>query len=288
MQRRAWLSVGAAAIGLGLLGAAAAHATQPAQAPGTRVEVRPTLTLHYLALNHRGRLFRNNPQLARALNYAIDRSALIRAHGLAAGTATDRLLPYHVPGRSRSRIYPLQAPDVERARALARGHRRSGKAVIGAGYFRGRIRPGTVDAIRAAFQVLGIEPVVEDLERPFHPENASYYDLDVVAYSSTPDLADPRQYVEVGWQNPFSAQRDPTPEPNFDVSVWNRRFAQAAALHGRQRARAYDRLDRDLMRQAPPVVPYMVRNARFVVANRVGCFTYHAAYGVDLAAACLR
>jgi hypothetical protein len=32
----------------------------------------------------------------------------------------------------------------------------------------------------------------------------------------------------------------------------------------------------------------MVRNARFVVANRVGCFTYHAAYGVDLAAACLR
>lgn len=111
MKRRAWLSVGAAAVGLSLPGAAAAQATQRAQAPRTRVEVRPTLTLHYLGLNHQGRLFRNNPQLARALNYAIDRPALIRAHGLAAGTATDRLLPYHVPGPSRSRIYPLQAPD---------------------------------------------------------------------------------------------------------------------------------------------------------------------------------
>lgn len=145
-----------------------------------------------------------------------------------------------------------------------------------------------MDAIRGAFELLGIDPVIEDFERPFHPENASYYDLDVVAFSSTPDLADPRRDLEVGWQNPFSASTDPTPGPNFDVPVWNRRFAQAAALHGRLRARAYDRLDRDLMRQAPPVVPYMVRNARFVVANRVGCFTYHAAYGVDLAAVCLR
>ena len=290
MGRRGWLSVLAAIAGVSLLGAAAAQATRRAAPTGTRVEVRPTLTLHYLALNHRRPLFRNNPQLARALNYAIDRTALIRAQGLAAGTATDRLLPYQVPGRSRSRIYPLGAPDVERARALARGHRRSGRAVIGAGYVWGPIHPATVDAIRAAFEVLGIEPVIKNLERPFQPENAYYgYDLDVIPFSATPTVADSRQYVEVVRGDPFSGtRRQRLKEPNFDVPAWNRRFAKAAALHGRQRAQAYDRLDRDLMRLAPPIVPYMVRNARFVVANRVGCFTYHAVYGVDLAAICLR
>jgi Bacterial extracellular solute-binding proteins, family 5 Middle len=286
MERRVWLSAAAAAVGLGLLGAAAAHATQRAQVPGTRVEVRPTLTLHYLALNHRRPLFRNNPQLARALNYAIDRPALVRVRGVASGTPTDRLLPYHVPGRSRSRLYPLFGPDPQRARALANGHTRTGTAVIGAGAALARADRGAIEPIRAAFALLGIETRVAFFDCCTHFR--VFDGADVMVASSTSDVADSREYVEVARSDPFNPDRLRIVPPNFVRPAWDRRFARAAALSGRQRARAYDRLDRDLMRVAPPIVPYMVRNARFVVANRVGCFTYHAFYGVDLAATCLR
>ena len=273
---------------MSLLGAAAAHATQRAQAPGTRVEVRPTLTIEYLALNLRRPLFRNNPRLARALNYALDRPALIRARGLAAGTAIDRLMPYDVPGRSRSRLYPLDGPDVGRARALAQGHTRGGKARIGARERRSPSRVA-VPAIQAAFELLGIdtEVVVFDLAHT-PPLDVAYYDVDVLVDVAVPSFPDARAYVEVARSDAFRGRFNRTEPPNFRRPAWDRRFARAAALTGVRRARAYDRLDRDLMRQAPPVVPYMVRNARFVVADRVGCFTYHAAYGLDLAAICVR
>jgi hypothetical protein len=80
-------------------------------------------------LNTRDRCSRTTPSSAGA-NFAVDRRALAREYGRYAATATDQYLPSAVGGFKGERIYPLQGPNLRRARALANGHRRSGKAVL--------------------------------------------------------------------------------------------------------------------------------------------------------------
>src|SRR5262249_52323061 len=83
-----------------------------------------------LALNTSRPLFADNPQLRRAVNYAIDRHALALAFGSFVGSRTDQFLPSTMPGVMPERLYPRYGPDLPRARKLARGHTRDGTAVM--------------------------------------------------------------------------------------------------------------------------------------------------------------
>jgi ABC-type transport system substrate-binding protein len=82
-----------------------------------------------LVLNSGRPLFRNNPQLRRAVNFAIDRRALAAVIGSRLSAPTDQFLSPLATGFRDVRIYPFRG-DIKKARALARGHTRSGKAVL--------------------------------------------------------------------------------------------------------------------------------------------------------------
>jgi peptide/nickel transport system substrate-binding protein len=84
----------------------------------------------YLALNTQRPLFRNNPQLRRAVNYALDRPDLARLFGQGGVTPADEYLPPGFPGYEAKHVYPVGAPDFATARRLARGHLRGGHAVF--------------------------------------------------------------------------------------------------------------------------------------------------------------
>ena len=93
--------------------------------------VRPGLTLRMLAFNSARPLFRNNPNLRRAVNFALDRSALLATSGgPVASRPSDQYLPPGVPGFRDVDVYPLSGSSLSRARELARGNLRSGKAVF--------------------------------------------------------------------------------------------------------------------------------------------------------------
>ncbi len=94
----------------------------------SRFFVKPGLSFRGYALNTSRPLFRDNPRLRRAVNFAIDRSALEGGGGR--GEITDQYLPAAMPGFKDAHIYPLRRPDLRRARALARGNTRGGKAVL--------------------------------------------------------------------------------------------------------------------------------------------------------------
>ena len=70
-------------------------------------------------------LFKANVELRQAVNFAVDRRALTRELGAYAGTVTDQYLPSTMPGHVQRSIYPLSGPDLNKARALANGNRRS-------------------------------------------------------------------------------------------------------------------------------------------------------------------
>jgi ABC-type transport system substrate-binding protein len=61
-------------------------------------------------------------RLRQAVNYAIDRPALVQHHFLFnGGLATDRYLPPGVPGSRSVDVYPLGAPKLGKAKSLAAG-----------------------------------------------------------------------------------------------------------------------------------------------------------------------
>ena len=75
--------------------------------------------------------------------------------------------------------------------------------------------------------------------------------------------------------------------PRLNDATYQARLAAAAKLSGAQRYLTYARLDADLARNAAPWVAYGNASYHELFAARIGCQTY-GAYGVDLAALCIR
>lgn len=65
-------------------------------------------------------------------------------------------------------------------------------------------------------------------------------------------------------------------------------MAAAARLTGKQRLRAYARLDRDLAAGPAPTAAFANGTVKHLFSARVGCQFEHPIYGIDLAALCIR
>ena len=78
-------------------------------------------SIRHLSMNTERPLFQHPERvnLRKAVNFAIDRPAIIAQRGYAAGPASDQLIPPGVPGFVDEDIYPLDGPDIVQARLLA-------------------------------------------------------------------------------------------------------------------------------------------------------------------------
>ncbi len=249
-----------------------------------RFFVQPSLFLCMFPLNSSRPLFRDNPQLRRAVNFALDRKALAREWGAYAGYPTDQYLPPSAPAFRNERIYPLAKSDLRTARALARGHTRGGKAVF---YTRddplGRAHG---EIVRASLKKIGIDVEVKAFPPPV-----------LFAKEGTPG-----EPFDIGWicfglgypQNPlleafFDGRKIGPGHQNFsyfESPRLNRRFDEISRLTGRAYRRAYGALDIELSRAAAPAVPYMYLNHLTLVSERTGCVVVNPE--LDLAAVCLK
>ena len=83
--------------------------------------VKPQLGVQYLAMNHDRPLFKGakGTDLAKAINYAIDRKALLAQGGYLAGKRTDQILPPGIAGFRDANLYPLKGPDIATAKKWA-------------------------------------------------------------------------------------------------------------------------------------------------------------------------
>jgi len=94
------------------------------QAGKPQFYVKPILAVSYFAFNHDRPIFQKagsnglgNVALMKAINYAIDRHAILAQGGYLAGKRTDQILPPGMAGFRDANLYPLQAPNVNLAKA---------------------------------------------------------------------------------------------------------------------------------------------------------------------------
>ena len=254
-----------------------------------RLLVRPGLTLRMLAFNASRPLFRNNPGLRRAINFALDREALLMtAGGPIASKVTDQYLPHGIPGFADADIYPLKEPDLARARDLARGNLRSGKAVMYATDFAPAI--AAAQLVARQLDVIGLEVEVKRI--PLHIASAAYleklaargekWDIALVLWS--PNIPDAHAYLNQLLEAQIIDGQTLT---RFRSSTASRELRRAArTLQARERSRAYARLDALLAEDYAPLAALNVINEVTFTSDRVGCRVLRPV--LDLAVACLQ
>jgi peptide/nickel transport system substrate-binding protein len=240
----------------------------------------------YLALNTQRPLFRDNPELRRAVNFALDRPALARAFGIRAARPTDQYLPPGFPGYRDARLYPLDGPDFDTARRLARGHLRGAKALYLA-------CPGSDCRDRAVIvaqnlRTIGLHVEIRSGYGQYALASVRGTGFDIADVVTRPDYSDPYGIVEKLLDGRVIRTIANTNLSYYADPAFSRAVDAAQRLRGRDRIRAYGRLDVDVARRVAPLAAYANVNERVFLSRRVGCVTYQPVYGLDIAGLCLR
>jgi ABC-type transport system substrate-binding protein len=250
-----------------------------------RYFVHPGMSIVYVALNTGRPTFRD-ASMRRAVNFALDRQAILRVAGLNAGSPTDQILPPNVPGFENADIYPFTA-DVDRAQALVRGRR--GRAVLYSG--NDTISRNQSLIIQANLRRIGIDVDVRSF--PFAVQiqrtgrRGEPFDMNLIGWFA--DSPDPYDFINVLLDGDRIQAANNVNTAYFDDPAYNRKMAAAARLSGGARYRTYGALDVDISRNAAPLATLYNSNNREFVAARVGCYSFHPVWGsMNLAAACLR
>jgi peptide/nickel transport system substrate-binding protein len=253
--------------------------------------ISAALGTRYLHMNTSRPLF-SQVRLRRAVNYAIDRPGLVAqgrrfvgANPFNAGEPTDDYVPPSFAGATDFHVYPVNAPDLRRAKRIAgRVHATAIMYVLNNPPW-----PQEAQIIRRDLKPLGIDVQIKEfalgdffrrIGRPGEP-----YDLAVSGWSfNSPDpgailgIFDGSTVGQPGNQN-VSYFNDP---------AFNRKLKAAAKLSGSKRYRAYSRLALELERDGAPAAAIGTSTSHDFFSARIGCQVYQPVYGMDLASLCLR
>jgi YVTN family beta-propeller protein len=254
--------------------------SEAARAGRQQLFTQPSLSTYSFVFNTSRGPFTDR-RLRRAVNFAMDRRALAEnTGGGEVGQPTDQFIPPGLPGFEDAAIYPLGGPDLESARRLAGDTRR--QAVLYTCKLPGCTRHGQI--LKSNLRAIGIDLEVRQFIIP----------------EMFKRLGDPSEPFDIGYTNWFVDYADPFAYINeqfaregfrpglFDDPEFERRMADAAALTGEARLRAYAKLDRDLAVDAAPAAPFATGITTYFLSARMGCQVLHPIYGLDLAALCIR
>jgi peptide/nickel transport system substrate-binding protein len=254
----------------------------------SRLFLRPGLTLRMLAFNSSRPLFRNNSRLRQAVNFALNRRALVSAGGPLVSRPTDQYLPAIMPGFKDADVYPLERADLQRAKALAAGNVRSGKAIL---YVNTSPLPMAIgQLVRQQLAEIGLDVEVRGI--PIHSASAAYFNKlatpgepwDLAFGLWSPSYLDPFAYINLLLDRRYLGASNFT---RFASSAYDRQMRRAARLpQGVDRNSAYAALDVRLARDAAPLAAIDVLNEPTLVSKRVGCIVLRPV--LDLTAVCLK
>jgi peptide/nickel transport system substrate-binding protein len=246
--------------------------------------VNPTLAFQYLALNTSRPLF-SDVNVRKAVQYAIDRPALVRLSGAYAGEPTDQILPPGLSAYEDADIYPLDGPDVERARELMGG--RTGTAVL---YTCNESPcPERAQLIQANLKAIGIEVEIKQWPRSvqFTKEGIRGEPFDIADEGWIADYADPSNFIIKLLDGRTIQAQNNVNFSYFNDPEYNRKMDEAQLKTGDERDEAFAELDEDIARNAAPLVAWSVPNNIDFVSARVGCYQWHPVYFMNLATLCL-
>ena len=254
--------------------------------------VKPQIGVSYFAFNHDRPLFKgsNGIALAKAVNYAIDRPALLAQSGYLAGKRTDQILPPGLAGFRDAALYPLKKPDITTAKKwMAKSGVKDGQTIEYYTSNRGAA-PLAAQILQFNLKQIGLNVNTHLFARAVQidKEGTRGEPFDITSEGWIADYADPYDFINVLLSGDNLHASNNNNVAYFNDPKFNSAMKSASLLAGNARYKAYGNLDVQMMQQNPPWAARNNFNDRILVSNRVGCFTFNSTYSVDLAALCIK
>jgi peptide/nickel transport system substrate-binding protein len=254
--------------------------------------VKPQLGMRYLAYNHDRPLFKGaaGTALAKAINYAIDRPALLAQEGYLAGKRTDQILPPGIAGFRDANLYPLKGPDLATAKKFtAKAGVKDGTPVELYTSNRGAA-PLQAQIYQFNLKQIGLNVNTHLFARAVQidKEGTRGEPFDVTTEAWIADYADPYDFINVLLCGCSLHASNNNNVAYFNDPTFNKAMTAASLLSGAARYSTYGNLDVKMMNTNPPWAARSNFNDRILLSSKVGCFTFNAIYSVDLAAVCLK
>jgi ABC-type transport system substrate-binding protein len=254
--------------------------------------VKPQLGVSYIAMNHDRAGFKGakGAALAKAINYAIDRKAMLAQGGYLAGKRTDQILPPGMAGFRDASLYPLKGPDLTTAKKWA------AKAGVKPGqtleYYTSNTgsAPLVAQILQFNLKQIGINVNSHLFARAvqIEKEGTRGEPFDLTSEAWIADYADPYDFINVLLSGDNLHASNNNNVAYFNDPTYNREMRSASLLSGQKRYSTYGNLDVSMMKNNPPWAARSNFNDRILVSKRVGCFTFNPIYSVDLAAVCVK
>jgi ABC-type oligopeptide transport system substrate-binding subunit len=254
-----------------------------------RFFVNPDLLVWRVDMNNEQPLFKNNPNLRKAVMHALDRRFMTAQHGFLAGKRTDQNLPYAMPGFRDFDVYSLKGPNYAKARQLAQGNLRGGKAIFYA--FNRNYGPAVAQSVQFNLKQIGLDVEIKLFDRVVQNTKMGVrgepFDLGHEGWHA--DYPDPSNFINV-----ILDGRRLQAENNVNTSYFSgegvANFAQkldrAYAASGAQRLNLYAQLDRDIAANGAPSATYIAGNVRHLLGPDAGCYAYSPQAAIVLVSVC--
>jgi peptide/nickel transport system substrate-binding protein len=242
-----------------------------------RFFVGPTSCILYWALNTSRAPF-SNLAYRKAMNWALDRPAMLRVLGEYAGKRSDQILVPGVPGFKPYNLYAFRGANTSIAKKVAGGK-----------------IPGTVMVVHstsntatnigqiAEYNLSKIGVSYKDKPVP----GSIYYttletrgvDFDMARAGWCADYFDPFDYINVNFDGRSIQAKNNVNISYLNSPKLNAAMDHAAALSGSARATVYAALDRMIMTNYAPWVPYGIVSDAFLVSSQVHNYVYSSYTG---------
>jgi peptide/nickel transport system substrate-binding protein len=254
-----------------------------------RFFITPAAVVSYLALNTVRPAFKN--QLVRqAVNWAINRKAILQPSGYGAGVPADKYLPPQISGSSDEQsIYPLDSSDLTKAKALMQQAGVSNETAVLYTCNQPPC-PDRAAVIQNELKAIGINVQVKEFDRgvQFTKEGQKGEPFDIADEGWIADYYDAYDFINIllngehipatGGNN-FSFFNDPT---------FNQRMDQANTLTGTARSKAYGQLATDIAKGPAPWASRSFGTNIDFFGPRIGCQVNQGSYGFALNTFCIR
>jgi peptide/nickel transport system substrate-binding protein len=248
-------------------------------APGSQFHVGPTSCVIYALLNT-ARAPTNSLAVRKAINWGIDRPALVRLLGKYAGARTDQILVPGIPGYKPYKIYAFAGANVAKAKQVGGAALNNAPAL---NVIHSTSAAGVAGAQQIEYNLKQMGLKYNDVPTPgtvyyntLETKGTSY---NVARAGWCADYFDPFDYINVLLDGRTIQANNNTDMAYLNAPALNKAMDAAASLSGKARATAYSKLDLQVMQNYAPWVPYLINNDRFYTSKRVGNWIYSSYFG---------
>jgi ABC-type oligopeptide transport system substrate-binding subunit len=237
-------------------------------------QVHTLVETDYLALNTTRPTFRS-VAMRKAANFAIDRPKFVRNFGAYAGQLTDQILPPGMGGFRDAKVYPLQGPDVAKAKRLAGGT--CGKVSLWS--TTDTIGQNQAQAVKYDLGQIGCDVNVRLFQgfQIFTAAGKKGAGFDAMIAGWQQDYPDPYDFIDVLLNGNNIQESNNNNFAYLNDRKLNAKMAAANKLVGDARYTRYGNLDIEITRNHAPWAAIDNRNQREFVSKRTGGYLFQPA-----------